>query len=114
MTEIARLIGGSECFELDFPEREVTPEPVMKLGIRFHLAVLSLLDTVSILDGLGVVCCRLTVHNWVQKADLQPFDGANPDHVAVDKGVIQLYDERYWLNAAVEPATNHLLDLRLY
>jgi putative transposase len=38
MPEIARLIRGSACFELDFLEREATPEPAKKLGIRLHLA----------------------------------------------------------------------------
>jgi putative transposase len=113
MLEIARLNGGSDCFELDFLEREATPEPAMKLGIRLHLAGLSLSDTISILDRLGVERCRTTVHNWVQKADLQPLDGGNPDHVAVDETVIQLNDERFWLYAAVDTDTNRLLHIKL-
>ena len=56
MPEIARLNRGSDCFELDFVEREATPKPAMKLGIRLHMAGLSLSDTVSILDDLGVDC----------------------------------------------------------
>ncbi|SFQ20912.1 DDE domain-containing protein [Halolamina pelagica] len=113
MLETARLLGGSDCFELDFLEREATPESAMKLGIRLHLAGLSLSDTISILDRLGVERCRTTVHNWVQKADLQPLDGANPDHVAVDETVIQLNDERFWLYAAVDSDTNRLLHVKL-
>ncbi|KPN30204.1 hypothetical protein SY89_01251 [Halolamina pelagica] len=113
MLEIARLNGGSDCFELDFVKREATPEPAMKLGIRLHLAGLSLSDTISILDRLGVERCRTTVHNWVQKADLQPLGGANPDHVAVDETVIQLNDERFWLYAAVDTDTNRLLHVKL-
>jgi len=46
MPEISRLSGGSDCFELDFLEREATPEPAMKLGIRLHLTELSLSYTV--------------------------------------------------------------------
>lgn len=114
MAEIARLIGGSDCFEVAFVEREATPESAMKLGIRLHLAGLSLSDTASILEELGVDRCRTTVHNWVRKADLQPLDGASPDRVAVDETVIQLNDEQYWLYAAVDPATNRLLHARLY
>ena len=113
MLEIARLNEGSDCFELDFVEREATPEPAMKLGIRLHLAGLSLSDTISILDKLGVDRCRTTVHNWVQKANLQPLNGANPDYVAVDETVIQLNDERFWLYAAVDPDTNRLLHIKL-
>jgi putative transposase len=113
MLEISRLSGGSAWIELGFLERERTPEPVMKLGIQLHLAGLSLSDTVSVLDTLGVNHCRATVHNWVQKADLQPAGGASPDHVAVDETVIHLNDEQFWLYAAVDPATNHLLHVKL-
>ena len=114
MDEIARLVGGSDCIELEFLEREATPEPAMKLGIRLHLAGLSLSDTVSILEELGVQRYRSTVHKWVQKTELQPADGAAPDHGAVDETVIQLDDERYWLDAVVDPATNRLLHIRLF
>jgi transposase-like protein len=62
---------------------------------------------------LGVNCCRSTAHNWVQKADLQPTGGADPDHVAVDETVIQLNNERFWLYAAVDPETNRLLHVKL-
>jgi len=114
MLSFARLSGDSGCIELEFLERESTPEPAMKLGIRPHLAGLSLSDTVSILEILGADRHRSTVHRWVQKANLQPTDGAEPNQVAVDEAVIQLNDERYWLYAAVEPDTNRLLHVRLY
>ena len=86
----------------------------MKLGIRLHLAGVSLLGTISILERLGVDRHRTTVHRWVQKADLQPTDGADPNHVAVDETVIQLNSEQYWLYAAVVSDTNRLLHVRLY
>ena len=114
MLETARLSDGSDRFELDFVEREATPEPAMKLGIRLHLARLSLSNTVLIFDILDVDRHRSTVHRWVQKADLQPTDGADPNHVAVDETVIQLNEERYWLYAAVDLDTNRLLHVRLY
>jgi len=63
---------------------------------------------------MGVDQHRATVHRWVQKADLQPTEGANPNHVAVDKTVIQLNSEWHWLYAAVDPDTNRLLHVRLY
>ncbi len=113
MLEIDRLNGDSDRIELGFVEREATPEPAMKLGIRLHLAGLSLSNTISILDRLGVQRCCSTVHNWVQKADLQPKGGADPDHVAVDETVIQLNDERFWLYAAVGSETNRLLHVKL-
>jgi transposase-like protein len=62
MLSFDRLSGDSGCIELEFLEREATPEPAMKLGIRLHLAELSLSDTVSILKILGVDSHRSTVH----------------------------------------------------
>ena len=114
MPEIARPTGGSDCFELAFVEREATPEPAMKLGIRLHAAGLSLSDTVSVLVEFGVERARSTVHNWVQKAGLQPNSGKNPNHVAVDKTVIHLNDQRYWLYAAANPEANEFLHVRLF
>ena len=114
MLSFDRLSGDGSCIELDFLKREATPGSAMKLGIRLHLGGLSLSDTVSILEKLGVHRHRTTVHRWVQKADLQPTDDADPNHVAVDETVIQLGTERYWLYAAVDPDTNRLLHVRLY
>jgi hypothetical protein len=36
MLSVDRFSGDSGCIELDFLEREATPEPAMKLGIRFR------------------------------------------------------------------------------
>jgi putative transposase len=113
MAEITRLSGGSDCIELAFVEREATPEPLMKLGIRLHLAGLSLSNTVSELDRFGVDRARSTVHNWVQKAGLQPEEGRCPDHVALDETVIQIDDQQYWLYAAIDPETNEFLHVKL-
>lgn len=113
MPENDRLDGTIDQIELGFVEREATPQLLMKLGIQLHLAGLSLSNTVSILEIFGVERARSTVHKWVQKADLQPEDGQNPDHVAVDETVIQLGDEHYWLYAAVDPESNDLLCTKL-
>ena len=114
MLEIARLGGGSEAFELDFVERVATPKRFMKLAIQLHLGGLSLAKTVSILDTLGIDRARSTVHNWVQKADLEPLDGRDPDKIALDETVVKVNDERFWLNSAVDPDTNAFLHVRLY
>ncbi|SDG13970.1 IS6 family transposase [Halorientalis regularis] len=114
MPEIDRLGGSSDCIELDFVEREATPEPLMRLSIHLHAAELSLSDTVCVLDSFGVQRARSTVHNWGQKADLQPEGGKSPNHVAVDETVIQLNDQRFWLYAAVDPDTNEFLHVRLF
>jgi len=114
MPEIDRLNEGSDWIELEVVEREETPEPLMKLGIHLHAAGLSLSDTISILDKFGVDRCRTTVHNWVQKAGLQPTDGKNPGRVPVDETVIHLNNQRYWLCAAVDPHTKKYLHVRLF
>ena len=81
----------------------------MKVGIQLHVAELSLSDTVSVLADLGVERCCSTVHNWVQKAGLQPVSGKNPNHVAVDETVIQLNDQRFWRYAAADPDSDEFL-----
>ena len=85
MPEIARLNGGSDCFELEFVERKAAPESAMKLGIHFYLAILSLSYTILIINVLGFSWCRYIVHNWVQKTGLQPRRGTDPDHIILDE-----------------------------
>nr|WP_281255580.1 IS6 family transposase [Natrinema ejinorense] len=63
---------------------------------------------------LQVERARSTIHNWVQKADLQPTTGSQPDHVALDEIMIQLDDRHYWLYAAVDPETNEFLHFKHY
>jgi len=114
MAEITRLSGCSEWIDLSFVERERTPRRLMELGIRLHLAGLSLSNTVKELEKFGVQRSRKAVHDWVQKADLQPASGTSPNHVAVDETVIRINDQQYWLYAAVNPETNELLHVRLF
>jgi len=114
MANTDRLTGSSAGVQLGFVEREATPRELMRLSIQLHLRGLSLSDTVSVLENFGVERARSTVHNWVQKAQLQPTAGKSPDHVAIDETVIQLTDQRYWLYAAVDPATNEFLHVRLF
>jgi len=114
MLETDRLGDYFDWIDLGFVEREATPKPAMKLGIRLHVAGLSLSDTVSILDAFGVDRHRTTVQKWVQKADQQPADGRSPNQIALDETVIWINDEQFWLFAAVNPETNHLLHVRLF
>ena len=114
MSEITRLNGCFDAIELDFVEREATPKNLMKLALQLHLSGLSLSDTVSILDELGVSRARSTVHNWVQKSDLEPEAGRDPDTIALDETVVKVDGERFWLYAAVEPETNVILHVSLY
>jgi len=114
MAKITRLSGCSDWIELDFVERERTPTELMELGIRLHLAGLSLSNTINELEKFGVERSRKAVHDWVQKANLQPASDASPDHVALDETVIRINGQQYWLYAAVDPETNEFLHVRLY
>jgi putative transposase len=114
MAEIARLNGVRDWIDLEFVERERTPEPAMALGIQSHVAGLSLSNTVELLDALGVQRSRKAIHDWVQKADLQPDAGRSPNQIALDETVIRINDQQYWLYAAADPKTNDLLHVRLF
>ena len=114
MSEIDRLSGSTDWIDLEFVERERTPEQIIEVGIQLHLAGLSLSNTKQYLEKLGVERSRTAIHDWVQKADLQPTSDAVPDHIAVDETVIQVNDERRWLYAAVDPETNKFLHVRLF
>jgi len=114
MAEITHLSGFKDWLELDFVERERTPSQLMKLDIRYHLSGLSLSNTVIELEKFGVQRSRKAVHDWVQKADLQPATDANLDHIALDETVIRVNDQQYWLYAAVDPETNRFLHVRLF
>lgn len=95
MAEIVRLAWCSDWIDMGFVERERTPEPAMKIGIQSHLAGLSLSNTVSLLENQGVERSRKAVHDWVQKTDLQPTDGKNPNHVTLDETVIRINSQQY-------------------
>jgi len=114
MAEITRLSGSSEWIDLDFVERKRTPERAMKLGIQMHVAGLSLSNTISVLDNLGVQHSRKAVHDWVQKAYLHPDRGENLNQVALDESVIRINDQQYWLYITVDPDTNKFLHIRLF
>jgi putative transposase len=109
MPEIDRLNGDSDWIDLEFMERERTPEEIVEVRIQLHLAGLSLPNTKQHLETLGVQRSRKAVHDWVQKADIQPDSGKAPNQVAVDKTVIRINDQQYWLYAAADPHTNELL-----
>ena len=114
MTEFNRLSGGSEWIDLEFVERERTPEQIVEVGIQLHLAGLSLSNTKQYLETLGIQRSRTAIHNWVQKADLQPTGDDAVNQIAVDETVIQINDQRRWLYAAVDPQTNEFLHVRLF
>lgn len=114
MSGIDRLVGDTDWIDLDFIERGRSPESIIEVGIQLHLAVLSLSNTEQHIEILGVNCGRTAIHNWVNKAELQPTTKRNPQQVAVDETVVQVSDECRWLYAAVDPETNEFLHIRLF
>ncbi len=104
MAEIARLNGHRDWIDLDFVERERTPEPATALGNQAHVAGISLSNTVELLEDLGVQRSREAVHDWVQKADLQPESGKSPNQIALDETVIRINDQQFWLYAVLSMA----------
>ena len=114
MPEIERLSGSTDWIDLEFVQRERTPERIIEVGIQLHLAGLSLSNTKQYLERLGVERSRTAIHNWVQKTDVQSTSDTAPDHIAIDEMVIQVNDERRWLYAAVDPETNEFLHARLF
>ena len=111
MTETERL---SEWIELSFVERTRTPEWAIQLGIRCHLAGMSLRDASQFLDDLGVGRSHIAVHNWVHKVDLLPISTVSADQLAVDEKVIRINGNNYWLYGAFDPQTDEILHFRLF
>ncbi|GGL65286.1 hypothetical protein GCM10009039_23960 [Halocalculus aciditolerans] len=97
MVEIARFIGRSDWIDLEFVARERTPSELMELGNRLHLSEISLSNTISEFEKFGVEWSRKAVHDWVQKADLQPASDASPNHIAFDETVIRINGQQFWL-----------------
>ena len=114
MPKINRLSGNSNWIDLDFVERQRTPEQAMALGIQSHVAGLSLSNTVELLDALGVDRSRKAIHDWVHKAELQPMSTVTADQLAVDEKMIRLHGQEFWLYGAVDPHTNEILHVRLF
>jgi hypothetical protein len=87
--ETDRLNRDSDWVNLGSLQREATPQSDRKVGIRLHVAELSLTDPASMLADLGLQRHR-TTHTHVRKADLRPAKGFYPGHVTVDEAVIRL------------------------
>jgi putative transposase len=62
--EIARLTESTEWIDLKFVKVERTSREIIEKRIRHYHAELSLLNTVIILDDLGVNRNHVAVYNW--------------------------------------------------
>jgi hypothetical protein len=89
MPETNRLSEPTEWIDLEFVERQRTPEFAIQVGIQLHLAGLSLSNTKQHLEKLGVKRSRTAIHDWVRKADLQPDSDVSPNQIAVDETVFE-------------------------
>ena len=107
----------SECItwiDLSFVERERTPDWAIQVGIRCHLAGMSLRDASQFLDELGVQRSHVAVHEWVHKADLQPISTVTAGQLAIDEKMIRLHGQDHWLYSAVNPQTNEIRHVSLF
>ena len=114
MAEFDRLSENIEWIDLSFVERQRTPEWAIQVGIRCHLAGMSLRDASQFLDELGVDRSHVAIHEWVHKAELQPISTVTADQLAVDEKVIRINGADYWLYGAVDPNTNKIIHVRLF
>ena len=97
MSKITRLVGVGDWIDLEFVKRERTPEPAMTVGIQALFTGLSLSTTVELRNSLRVQRLWKAVHDWEQKADLQPESNKSPNQVAIDATIIRINDQQYWL-----------------
>jgi len=114
LTEFDRLNGCIEWIDLSVVERERTPEWAIQVGIRCHLAGMSLRDASQFFDELRVQRSHVAVHEWVHKADLQSISTVTADQLAVDEKMIRLHGQDHWLYSAVDPQTNEILHVSLF
>jgi hypothetical protein len=83
MPENASLRGSIDGIDVEFVEREATPQLRMELGIQLHLAGSSLSNTASVRDLFGVERAISTVHkaDWTNDGNTgfqsqdRPADG---------------------------------------
>lgn len=114
MAEIERLSERITWIELSFVERDRTPRWAIEVGIRCHLAGMSLREVSKHLELFGIKRSHVAVNNWVYKADLQPISTVSEDQLAVDEKMIRLHGQKFWLYGAVDPYTNEILHVSLY
>ena len=114
MAEFDRLNDGIAWIDLSFVERDRTPLWAIEVGIRCHLAGMSLREVSKFLEEYGIDRSHVAIHNWVHKADLQPLSTVSEDQLAVDEKMIRLHGQQFWLYGAVDPYTNEILHVSLY
>ena len=107
MAEFDRLSERIAWIDLSFVKRDRTPRWAIEVGIRCHLAGMSLREVSKHLERFGIDRSHVAIHDWVHKADLQPISTVSEDQLAVDEKMIRLHGQKFWLYGAVDPYTNH-------
>jgi len=114
MPEIERLDSDIAWIDLSFVERQRTPGWAIQVGIRCHLAGMSLRDASQHLEQLGVSRSHVAIHDWVHKAELQPISTVTEDQIAVDEKMIRINGDDHWLYGAIDLKTNEIIHLSLF
>jgi len=95
MAGIDRLNERTSWIKLWFVERDRTPRWAIEVGIRCHLAGMSLREVSKYLESFGINWSHVSIHNWVHKTDLQPISTVSADPLAVDEKMIHLYGQKF-------------------
>lgn len=112
LARIAYLNGCSGWIDLDFVESERTPPGLMKPGIRLHLEDYhSRISSPNLRSSASSAVRTPSTIGW-RKPVHSPQTAKAPNQIAVDETMIRIEDDQYWLCAAVDPATNHLLHIQ--
>jgi transposase-like protein len=84
MAESGRLRGCIEWIDASFVEWKRTPEWAIQVGIRCHLAGMSLRDASQHLESLGVNRSHVAIYDRVHNAERQPVSTVTEEQIAVD------------------------------
>jgi len=95
-------------------ERRRTPEWAIQVGIRYHLAGMSLRDASQFLEKSRVQRSHVSIHEWVHKADLQPISTVTADQLVVVEKKIRLHGQQFWLYGSIDPQSNAILHISLF
>lgn len=109
MPEIERLSESTEWVDSSFVQRERTPRWAIDVGIRCHLAGMSLRDSRAHLNELGTGHSQVAIHSRVHDAALQLNTTLSANQIVVDERTIRLHDRRLWLYGTVNPQVNEIL-----
>ena len=65
------------------------------MGVQYHLSGIYIHAITNTLERFGIDRSHIAVHNWVDKADLQPISTVSADQLAVDEKMIRLHGQKF-------------------